>query len=166
MARRRNFHFNWTTMPILVVKMDLKLMVYLTNIGTFSILTATTLISSLFFFIFKRFENWARYHWFIIIRFKTGSLWINESGWCSWIRRFCGTKKYVHDILLARYRRRNYEANAFRVKWPELDRRDIPAKYKGIILDSNNIKLRVFSGTLKLLTIFTSTKIMVNLSVN
>lgn len=52
------------------------------------------------------------------------------------------TKKYVHDILLARYREETGEANAFRIKWPELDRRDIPAKYKGIILDSNNIKLR------------------------
>ena len=52
------------------------------------------------------------------------------------------TKKYVHDILLARYREETGEANAFRIKWSELDRRDIPAKYKRIILDSNNIKLR------------------------
>ena len=52
------------------------------------------------------------------------------------------TKKYVHDILLTRYREETGEANAFRIKWSELDRRDIPAKYKGAILDSNTIKLR------------------------
>lgn len=54
------------------------------------------------------------------------------------------SKKKTSMVLLNRFRDESGDSEATRIRWNQLDRRDIPKKYKDIEINSKTMNFRVF----------------------